>query len=166
MQQIQNNTDPVVRIERPRPILSHLHSLVAAGANSPGNSSASQTLSDLAAAASDQLMAENAAAAAAVAADASVAADAAEAAAEAASVLDPRRRRMDEDPLLSDHPYGAQTARRPPPTTPNSTAQAQQDPLLSDHPYGSPTGGRPPPTGEYRYRSSIISQWLERQESK
>ena len=82
------------------------------------------------------------------------------------SVLDPRRRRMDEDPLLSDHPYGAQTARRPPPTTPNSTAQSQQDPLLSDHPYGSPTGGRPPPTGEYRYRSSIISQWLERQESK
>ena len=82
------------------------------------------------------------------------------------SVLDPRRRRMDEDPLLSDHPYGAQTARRPPPTTPNSTTQAQQDPLLSDHPYGSPTGGRPPPTGEYRYRSSIISQWLERQESK
>ena len=54
-------------------------------------------------------------------------------------------RRMDEDPLLSDHPYGAQTARRPPPTTPNSTSQ--QDPLLSDHPYGSPTGGRPPPTG-------------------
>ena len=89
MQQIQNNTDPVVRIERPRPILSHLHSLVAAGANTPGNnSSASQTLSDLAAAASDQLMAENAAAAAAVAADASVAADAAEAAAEAASGSD------------------------------------------------------------------------------
>ena len=87
-QQIQNgNTDSGVRIERPRPILSNLHALVAAGANSPSNSSASQTLSDLAAAASDQLMAENAAAAAAVAADASVAADAAEAAAEAASVL-------------------------------------------------------------------------------
>ena len=72
---------------------------------------------------------------------------------------------MDEDPLLSDHPYGAQTARRPPPTATGSTS-GQQDPLLSDHPYGSPTGGRPPPTGEYRYRSSIISQWIQRQDSK
>ena len=71
MQQRSDLIDPI-RIERPRPILSNLHALVAAGANSPSNSSASQTLSDLAAAASDQLMAENAAAAAAVAADAAV----------------------------------------------------------------------------------------------
>lgn len=87
-------------------------------------SSASQTLSDLAAAASDRLMAENAAAAAAEAirvaadiratADIRAAAEAAEAAAEAASVL-PRFRRLPDDPLLSDHPYGMTNGRPPPP---------------------------------------------------
>ena len=141
---------------RQRPILSNLHALVSTSTNS----SASQTLSDLAAAASDQLMAENAAAAAAAAgfaadaAAAAVAADAAEAAAEAAAVI-PRIRRLNEDPLLSDHPYGASTAQRPPPTAPNNS---QQDPLLSDHPYGSPTGGRPPPTG-YNWLSE---SWMNR----
>lgn len=120
-------------ILRPQPI-SPASSSSSVAIPPTTSSSASQTLSDLAAAASDQLMAENAAA---------IAADAAEAAAEAAAVL-PRMRRLTEDPLLSDHPYGTQMARRPPPTTPNSL---QQDPLLSDHPYGSPTGGRPPPTG-------------------
>ena len=116
------------------------------------SASASQTLSDLAAAASDQLMAENAAAAAAAAITA--AADAAEAAAEAASVLPRmhhRRLQNDEDPLLSDHPYGASTARRPPPTSHDSA----QDPLLSDHPYGSPTGGRPPPTSNRDFEADL-----------
>ena len=117
------------------------------------SASASQTLSDLAAAASDQLMAENAAAAAAAAITA--AADAAEAAAEAASVLPRmshhRRLQNDEDPLLSDHPYGASTARRPPPTSHDPA----QDPLLSDHPYGSPTGGRPPPTSNRDFEADL-----------
>ena len=77
-------------------------------------------------------MAENAAAAAAaeairaqVAADlrtrsedirvaAAAAAEAAHAAAEAAEVL-PRFRRLPDDPLLSDHPYGMSNGRPPPP---------------------------------------------------
>ena len=66
----------------------------------------------------------------------------------------PRMRRLDEDPLLSDHPYGASTARRPPPTSHDPT----QDPLLSDHPYGSPTGGRPPPTSFRDYDSDLWPQ--------
>ena len=120
----RGTVDPIVR-PRPQPPTS---------ANLPTStaSSASQTLSDLAAAASDRLMAENAAAAAAaeairaqVAADlrtrsedireaAAAAAAAAQAAAEAAEVL-PRFRRLPDDPLLSDHPYGMSNGRPPPP---------------------------------------------------
>ena len=139
---------------RPRPIIPStvgggLTSAATTVSTSSGTStsSASQTLSDLAAAASDQLMAENAAAEAAAAI-----ADAAEAAAEAASVLEPRMRHLNEDPLLSDHPYGSQRARPPPPTTPSNT----ENPLLSDHPYGSPTGGRPPPTGLANWENSDL----------
>ena len=82
------------------------------------SSSASQTLLDLAAVASDRLMAGNVTGHMRAAA---AAAEAAEAAAEAAAVI-PRTRRLmpssylTDDPLLSDHPYGVTNGRPPPPT--------------------------------------------------
>jgi hypothetical protein len=95
-------------------------------------SSASQTLSDLAAAASDQLMAENFAAAAEEVSAAADAAEAAAEAAEAAATLPASNglRRMSEDPLLSDHPYGVPTGgTRPPPFGTGGTAYSEQQML-------------------------------------